>query len=335
MNDLAAVGKRWRHSEPGNATPDYVDLVRYATLAASSHNTQPWKFKVEPRRIVILPDFLRRCPAVDPDDHHLYASLGCAAENLLLAAQAAGLRGHCSYDAPNSSLQVDLEGAPSFRSSLFEAIPNRQCSRAEYDGTDLSLEQCSLLAEAGRGSGVSVMLLTTKKEKEQVAEYVAAGNTTQFSDPRWAEELRSWIRFSSRDALRTRDGLYGPVMGNPDAPRWLGSLFMRLAFSAPRQNRKDFTHIRSSGAIAVLFSEGDDQQHWIEAGRCYERLALQAAALELRTAFINQPVEVPALRSQFASFLGIGNRRPDLVVRIGRGPEMPRSLRRPVEAVLA
>ena len=159
------------------------------------------------------------------------------------------------------------------------------------------------------------MFLTTKKEKEQVAEYVAAGNTTQFSDPRWAEELRSWIRFSSRDAVRTGDGLYGPVMGNPDAPRWLGSLFMRLAFSAKRQNRKDFTHIRSSAAIAVFFSEADDKQHWIEAGRCYERLALQAAALELRTAFINQPVEVPALRSQFASFLAIGSRRPDLVVR--------------------
>lgn len=74
--------------------------------------------------------------------------------------------------------------------------------------------------------------------------------------------------------------------------------------------------------------------HWIEAGRCYQRLALQAAALDLRTAFINQPVEVPALRSQFATFLGIGDRRPDLVMRIGRGPEMPRSLRRPVEQVL-
>lgn len=85
----------------------------------------------------------------------------------------------------------------------------------------------------------------------------------------------------------------------------------------------------------MFISDVDDRPHWIEAGRCYERLALQAAALGLRTAFINQPVEVPALRRQFAAFLGIGNRRPDLVVRFGRGPEMPRSLRRPVEQVLA
>jgi hypothetical protein len=229
---------------------------------------------------------------------------------------------------------VDLDEATPFRSPLFEAIPSRQCSRAEYDGTELSGEQLSLLEEAGRGSGVSLILLTANKQKEQVAQYVAEGNTTQFSNPRWAEELRRWIRFDARDAVRTGDGLYGPVMGSPDAPRWLGNLFMRLAFSAKRQNRKDITHIRSSAAIAVFCSDVDDKPHWIEAGQCYERLALQAAALELRTAFINQPVEVSALRPQFATFLGIGNRRPDLVVRIGRGPEMPRSLRRPVEQVL-
>jgi len=328
-----AVSETWRHCDVTTGH-EYTNLVRYSTLAASSHNTQPWKFRLERERILILPDLSRRCPAVDPDDHHLYASLGCAAENLLLAAEAAGLRGHFSYDTSTSSVQVDLEEAPPSRSPLFEAIPNRQCSRAEYDGTELTREQLSLLEEAGRGNGVSLMLLTANKQREQVAEYVAQGNTAQFGDPRWAEELKRWIRFNARDAVRTRDGLYGPVMGSPDVPRWLGHLFMRLAFSAKNQNRKDITNIRSSAAIAVFFSDADDKRHWIEAGRCYQRLALQAAALDLRTAFINQPVEVPALRPQFATSLGIGSCRPDLVVRIGHGPEMPRSLRRPLEQVL-
>lgn len=77
-----------------HSSRSHVDLVRQAILAASSHNTQPWKFRLERDAIAILPDLSRRCPAVDPDDHHLYASLGCAAENLILAAQATGLRGH-------------------------------------------------------------------------------------------------------------------------------------------------------------------------------------------------------------------------------------------------
>ncbi len=178
------------------------------------------------------------------------------------------------------------------------------------------------------------MLLTDGRRKEQVAEYVAAGNTAQFADRRWAEEMRKWLRFNGPEAVRAGDGLYGAVLGIPNVPRWMGELVMRVAVSANRQNRKDLAHIRSSAAIAVLFSEADDKRHWVEAGRSYERLALQATALDLRTAFINQPVEVPALRQQFASYLGIGHRRPDLIIRIGRGPEMPRSLRRPIEDVL-
>ena len=334
MTYSAAVNEIWRHHGLDKAAQDYTVLVRYATLAASSHNTQPWKFKLAPGRIVILPDLARRCPAVDPDDHHLYASLGCAAENLLLAARAAGLQGHYSWDGSTSSVRVDFEEASPARSALFEAIPNRQCSRAEYYGTALSAEQLRLIEEAGRGNGVSVMLLTDRRQKERVAEYVAAGNSAQFGDRAWEEELKEWIRFNAREAIRTGDGLYGRAMGSPDVPRWLGMLFMRLGFSAKAQNRKDIRHIRSSSAIAVVVSEADDKPHWIEAGRCYERLALQAAALDLRSAFINQPVEVPAIRPQFAAFLGIGNRRPDLVVRIGRGPATPRSLRRPVEHVL-
>ena len=50
------------------------ELVRYATLAPSSHNTQCWKFAIEDKAITILPDLSRRTPAVDPDDHHLFVS---------------------------------------------------------------------------------------------------------------------------------------------------------------------------------------------------------------------------------------------------------------------
>lgn len=333
MGYAQAVSALWRHHEL-NLPDVYRGLVRYATLAASSHNTQPWKFKLEPEQITILPDYSRRCPAVDPDDHHLFASLGCAVENLGLAAEAAGLKGHYSYDATRPAVRLTFDGMPAQRSNLFCAIPDRQCSRATYDGAALSSGQLGLLEKAGQGNGVAILLLTAPRDVEQVGEYVAAGNIRQFSDSQWVQELQSWIRFNGREAMRSGDGLYGPVMGSPSVPRWLGSMFMRIAFSAEKQNRKDIAQIRSSSTIAVIHSDADDPAHWIEAGRCYERMALQATVMGLRTAFINQPVEVPALRPQFAAFLGIGNRRPDLVVRIGRGPSMPRSLRRPLEEVL-
>jgi hypothetical protein len=55
---------------------DLADMIRYATLAANGHNTQPWKFQIKNSTVTILPDFSRQTPVVDPDDHHLFASLG-------------------------------------------------------------------------------------------------------------------------------------------------------------------------------------------------------------------------------------------------------------------
>jgi len=50
---------------------------------------------------------------------------------------------------------------------------------------------------------------------------------------------------------------------------------------------------------------------------------------------VNQPVEVVSIRPRFASLLGVPGKRPDLVARFGRGPTLPSSLRRDVDAVLA
>jgi hypothetical protein len=84
------------------------ELVRLATLAPSSHNTQCWKFALQDKAITILPDLSRRCPAVDPDDHHLFVSLGCATENLVHAALAQGLMAEPRFDAAQNTVSVPL-----------------------------------------------------------------------------------------------------------------------------------------------------------------------------------------------------------------------------------
>jgi hypothetical protein len=311
------------------------ELVRYATLAASSHNTQCWRFQLEHAAISILPDLERRCPVVDPDDHHLFVSLGCAAENLAQAAQVNGLRSTISFDATaGDAVRVALEPGRSIQSPLFQAIPRRQCTRAEYDGRRLTAEQLKLLQQAGCGNGIDVLLLTDRAGIETVLEQVVEGNRAQMSDPAFLRELERWIRFSQREAVRAGDGLFSRSTGNPAVPRWLGSLIFKLPFTARNENQKIVRQIRSSAGIAVFFSEADDKPHWVEAGRCYERFALQATAQGVCNAFLNQPVEVTALRPRFATSLGLGCRRPDLVVRFGAGPPMPRSLRRPIEDVI-
>jgi hypothetical protein len=337
QNYEETVRATWRHSDMPVTDAKAVqgELIRYATLAASSHNTQCWKFRLEEKRISILPDLSRRCPVVDPDDHHLYASLGCAAENLIQAAAAFGFSAHASFDASGEgAMHVDLDPASAIRSPLFDAIPQRQCTRGMYDGQPVSADDMSLLERAGSGKGVSLLLLSDKARTGGVLDYILQGNSAQFNDKAFVAELKRWIRFGESEALEKGDGLFARSTGNPALPRWLGSMMFDLLASAKSENDKTAKQVRSSAGIAVFVSEANDKAHWIEAGRCFQRFALQATALGIRNAFLNQPVEVASLRPQFATYLGIGQQRPDLVVRFGRGPAMPQSLRRPLDAVI-
>jgi hypothetical protein len=310
------------------------ELVRYATLAPSSHNTQCWKFAITGDAITILPDLTRRCPAVDPDDHHLFVSLGCAAENLIQAARAHGLRGEVSFDETRDAVRVALADAPADESVLFKAIPTRQCTRAEYDGKPLGADELKLLESVGSSERVRLLMLTEKAALEKVLEFVLQGNSAQMRDKAFVEELKAWIRFSGNDAVRLGDGLFAKSSGNPTLPAWLGGLMFDFVFTEKAENDKYAKHLRSSAGVAVFVGARADKSHWVEVGRAYERFALQAAALGIRNAHVNMPIEVSSLRPQFAAALGLGAVRPDLVVRFGRGPLLPPSLRRPVKAVL-
>jgi Nitroreductase family len=229
---------------------------------------------------------------------------------------------------------VTLESAPAITTPLFDAIPKRQCTRTEYDGRKLSNEDLKSLETAARGAGVNVLLITEPTKVEKILEYVVQGNTAQMDDRAFVDELKYWIRFSHDEVVNNGDGLFTGSSRNPIAPRWLGMRLLNLFFTAKSENDKYAKQIRSSAGIAIFISDRSDREHWVETGRSYERFALQATALGIKNAFLNQPVEVAALRPQFATYLGIGDQRPDLVVRFGYGPETPRSLRRPLNRVI-
>jgi hypothetical protein len=142
------------------------------------------------------------------------------------------------------------------------------------------------------------------------------------------------MRFNEADAVATMDGLFSRASGNPALPGWIARPLLNFVFTESGENKKYREQIDSSAGIVVLAAEASDKAHWIAVGRACQRFGLQATALGLKYAFINQPVEVAALRPQFAASLGLGARRPDIVMRFGIGPDLPKSLRRAPEQVI-
>lgn len=315
--------------------PTLRELVRMATLAANGHNTQPWKFRLADKRVEILPDPSRRTAVVDPDDHHLYVSLGCAAENLAISARAHGLHADVTIeDGPEPNIDIALTNGSTSDGTLYEAIPLRQSTRSAYDGQEISPDDIDLLKTAAQQEGVSVQFFTEQAQREAIAEFVVEGNSAQMDDPAFIAELRDWLRFNPDKAVEMGDGLFSACSGNPVVPEWIGGRLFGAFFTKDAENAKYREYIRSSAGVAVFIGDQADPMNWINVGRSFERFALQATALGIRNAHINQPIEVPSIRPEFARWLGIPDFRPDLVVRFGRAPALPMSLRRPVDDVI-
>lgn len=318
------------------SNPGLEELVRMATLAANSHNTQPWKFHLADEKVSILPDFSRRTAVVDPDDHHLFVSLGCATENLVIAGKAIGRASDVVIGAgAEPRIDISLSSAQPGGQELYQAIPMRQSTRTLYDGQPVSNADMDLLATAAQEEGVSVQFFTTSADRDAILEFVVQGNSAQMDDPAFVQELRHWLRFSPASAIETGDGLFGACSGNPVLPDWIGPTLFSMVFRKNAENDKYRDQIRSSAGIAVFMGDRADPEHWIRVGRSFQHFALQATALGIRTAHVNQPVEVPSVRPEFGRWLGTPDARPDLVIRFGRAPAMPMSLRRPVSAVMA
>lgn len=336
-----------------------LQIIGCATQAPSSHNTQCWKFEYTVQEddnqstIRVLPDYTRQCPIVDPDNHHLFVSMGCAVENLVIAAHQYGYSTAIVVDDQTVqedgvtiqllSQHEDDKLISTDERSLFHAIAQRQVTRGEYDGESLSQYELEELTKAvdGLGGGVRVRIITDPATIQLVQDAIIQANTEQMSQPAFWEELVHWMRFNTSTAHRTGDGLHGPPTGNGNIPipQWLGKYIVKVAFNTKQENEKIKQHIQSSAGIAVFYSDIIDHHRptsrWIQVGRCYERFALTATAMGIRNAFLNQPVEDTRRRAQFARVIGLisAQHRPDLIIRFGRGPLMPYSFRRPVQDV--
>ena len=128
-----------------NRIAQFNFLTRYAMLAPSSHNSQPWKFATKNYKLLLLADRSRGLPVADGDRREMHVSLGCGLENLLIAAGHFGYA--CEVECFPSPDDGDLiakaglvssDGASLHHPELFDAITRRRTNRHAYEPTPLS-----------------------------------------------------------------------------------------------------------------------------------------------------------------------------------------------------
>jgi hypothetical protein len=250
---------------------------------------------------------------------------------MAIAAGARQRPNEVIFDPVNGGVVKVIFGSGRSRDvELSDAVARRQSTRGLYDGRAVGAAELRLLAKAASMPAVDLVLITDPARTSPIRDLVVAGNSVQMGDAAFVRELKHWLRFSPRQALATGDGLFSAASGLPALPAWLGPHLFDWFVTAKSENDTYASQLASSAGIAVFVSQLADQAHWVQAGRACQRFALQATALGLKHAFVNQPVEVPSLRPELANLIGLPGRRPDLVMRFGYGPALPYSARRKV-----
>lgn len=315
-------------------------IIEAATRAPSGHNSQPWLFTINSEdHITLAPDFTRRLPAVDADNRELFISLGCATENLCLAAAHFGYTAQVHL-ADNHAIHITLHKQPETQKqpeneALYAQISHRQTNRATYNGQTIAQTELDSLLAAQQSDTVSLHAFApSAPEFATLTQAVMAGNAAQMHDPAFKAELLSWIRFNKSHSNATRDGLSYAVMGAPNLPAWISRPIIRTMLNAKRQNRSDRAKIASASHLLLIASADNHPAAWHATGRALQRTLLALTQRNIAHAYLNQPCEVPAQRALLAQLPMLGGKQPQILLRLGYAAAMPYSQRRAVDSVI-
>lgn len=306
-------------------------LVGAAVMAPSSHNTQPWLFEPTPDGIAVHADRTRALPVNDPYDRELTISCAAALRNLELAAAHLQFAVDVTLlpdpaDEDLLALVVLSGNGPSAGEgveAMYSAIPGRHTTRVAFEEEAVPVGVPERLSEAAAAHGASLQIIGPR-QRQPIADLVSEGDRAQFADPRWRRELASWMH-----PRRRGDGLVVPE---------IGGLVTRTAVSALNLGEStagsDVELVQAAPILFVLATDRDDCAAWIDAGRALEDVLLTAAAAGLTAGHLNQPCQIPALRTRLQALVP-ERRHPQVIVRLGRpSKRTTRSPRRPIDDVL-
>jgi len=291
-----------------------------AAMAPSSHNTQPWRFRITGATLDLFADRSRHLKVIDSERRQQIQSCGCALYNARIAVRAMGYTDEVTimlvdHDEPNHLATLHL-GAPrevtQHDRDLMTAIGHRRTNRRAFLARPVAQSIIDALARAVEAEGTRFARLDPP-QKHAIARLIEQADHAQFSNPEFREELSRWLRpFGSfkRDGIPFVEKEYGSgvpfavvrALRSPGLGDAFGKLEEELVIGAP--------------AVIALGTDSDDPSAWLACGEALEALLLETTALGLSASFLNQVLEIPELRAKFAEIVpGIG--WPQMVLRIG------------------
>ncbi len=327
-------------ARPLPLTAPMLAVLKYAALAPSSHNSQPWKFRLGGNELALFADRTRALPVVDPRDRELVMSCGAALFLARVALRYFGAQDLVElFPEPGdrdflARLRAgDPRDASAEDRALFDAIPRRRTYRLPFEPPPVPEPLVAALQASAGEEGAWLRVLDGEPVREAAASLVMQGDRLQMADAAFRRELAAWTR---TNYSRAGDGIPGHALGLGDLASAAGPLVLRTFDLGKGQAAKDRDLALGSPVLAVLGTFADSPYDWLAAGQALARVLLQARAQGVFASFLNQAVEVPQLRAQLQVITGLRG-FPQVLLRLGYGREGRHGRatpRRPLEDLL-
>ncbi len=301
-----------------------TEAAAAASMAPSSHNTQPWRFRIIGDRLLILADHDRHLKVIDRERRQLLMSCGCALFNARVAVRAFGYEDRVTLAEEGvgaDNIVATLELGDHIVSTeadlaLNRAVPVRRTNRRPFKSRPVGTNEFEALEQTAALNGAWMVRLDPEQKKE-LAGVIDAADRLQYGDPEFRHELGHWL---APVMSRRRDGIpfvekeYGSSMpfGVMRAVRSaglgdeLGEIEKELVTGAP--------------VVAVLGTDGDGPVDWLACGQALEAVLLHATTLTMSASFLNQVLELAESRAN-VSYLLHHPGFPQMVLRIGYADE--------------
>jgi len=313
--------------------------VRWAILAPSSHNTQPWRFSVLGSELLLSADRSRHLPVIDPFDRELILSCGAALFNLRVVfahfAVPAVITTFPQSTDPDLVARIQFPGhgpPPSGLGELIGAVALRATNRQAFAAVDPPDDLIGRIRAAAEAEGTVASCASAVDERRRIAGLIAEADRRQFGDRAFRHELARWIQPSRHD-----DGMPAWSQGIEllaDAATPIVAMAIRTFDVGKGVAASHEQLAQGSPLLVALSTEMDDGEAWLATGQALQHVLLVIAQAGHAASYLNQPIEVADLRPRLADLMGTA-RSPQLLLRVGRGPAVPHSPRRPLADVLS
>ncbi|MGB5371243.1 MAG: hypothetical protein WBN18_12510 [Flavobacteriaceae bacterium] len=319
---------------------DEINILYLASLAPSGHNTQPWAVKyIAPYHWVICNDKTKWLPKVDPTQRETILSIGAFMQNLEYAANNSGY--DCLFEIlamtnqDENLVEVKLVKSGSSLTFNTDKIKTRRTVRSNYLNDPLKKEDLSYLVNDEKD--FFHFFGNTTKEFGWLNEQTIEANKIQAYRDEAQKELSEWIRFSSKDAEKYRDGLTTASMEIMGMPGWILRNFYRESNVMAKGFReqgidKVKSQVSRSAGWLLMTSKDNSLPALLETGMRMQRMFLKVRERGIAIHPMTQILEESQTAKSINRSIGISD-RIQFIIRTGylnRYP-VPVSLRRPVE----